>query len=105
VKRETGLTVKKVTRKKITAMDRKVNKPRLGLRRGLVILSNVEKCVITTVFGLSNTKGLNKLTPGSLGMVFGTFYSPTGYKHMPEKSRKNMVDYMKKNNIKVWFQE
>jgi len=96
---------RKPDKSRITAMDRKVNRPRLTLRRGLATLSNIEKCVLTTIFGLSDSRGLiSKLTPGSLGMLFGSFYSPTGYKWMTERSKKKMVEYMKKHNIKVWFQ-
>jgi len=88
----------------ITALTRKVNKPRLGLRVGKVLLSRPEKCILTTIFWAAGTKisGVNNLHPGMLGFNFGAMYTAEGYKSLPAATLKSMRSYMAKYHIKDW---
>jgi len=100
------MTTEKKKRDMITALGRKVNKPRLGLRTGLVVLSRAEKCIITTIFWAAGTgKQIDNLNPAMLGFNFGAMYHPDGHKHLPKSSLKMMRAYMKKHNIKDWTNE
>lgn len=98
--------IKKNNRALITALGRKVNKPRLGLRVAKMPLSRTEKCIITTIFWAAGTgKQIDNLNPAMLGFNFGAMYHPEGHKNMPKSSLKMMRSYMKKYNIKDWTDE
>lgn len=94
-------------RSRITALDRKVNRPRVALRNPVVKLTKPEKCLLTMIFGVAvaDKKKLLSTDPAMMGYNFGALYSTLGYYNLSRSSLRLLRQYLKKYNIEDWTKD